>query len=70
MRQAQTTGRQVTRETPDPEPPTPATVALPVPTAPCPSCDGAGVRRMSTGGGLADWVTISCRSCRPQRAAA
>jgi len=47
--------------------PDPAPVALAVPSAPCPACDGAGVRRMSTGGGLDAWVYVDCR-CR--RAAA
>ena len=47
---------------PDPAPPA-APVALAVPSAPCPDCDGAGVRRMQTGGGLNDWQYIDCR-CR------
>jgi hypothetical protein len=51
---------------PDPDPPA-APIAVAVPTAPCPACDGAGVRRMHTGGGLADWVSVDCRC---QRAAA
>ncbi len=50
----------------DPAPPA-APVALAVPTAPCPDCHGEGHRRMSTGGGLRDWVMVECR-CR--RAAA
>jgi len=54
---------------PAPDPPA-APVALAVPNSPCPDCDGAGVRRMSTGGRLDSWLTISCRSCRHQRAAA
>jgi hypothetical protein len=48
---------------PDPAPPA-APVAMAVPTAPCPACDGAGVRRLSLGGGLSDWLTVRCRSCR------
>jgi hypothetical protein len=51
---------------PDPAPPV-APVALAVPSAPCPDCDGAGHRRMSTGGGLDAWVYAACRC---QRAAA
>ncbi len=47
---------------PDPAPPA-APVALAVPSAPCPSCDGAGVRKMSTGGHLDAWVIVDCR-CR------
>jgi len=50
----------------DPDP-APAPVALAVPTGPCPDCQGEGHRRMSTGGGLRDWVYVDCR-CR--RAAA
>ena len=66
--ETRTVGR---RETVDPDPAPPAApVALPVPAAPCPSCDGAGYRRMHTGARLGDWVTVSCRSCRSQRAAA
>jgi hypothetical protein len=52
---------------PDPDPPA-APVALAIPTAPCPDCQGEGYRRMSTGGGLADWVMVDCRRC--QRVAA
>ena len=48
---------------PDPAPPA-APIALPVPTAPCPACNGQGVRRMSTAGGLADWVSVACRCQR------
>ena len=51
---------------PDPAPPA-APVALAVPAAPCPDCQGTGHRRMSTGCGLGDWVYVDCR-CR--RAAA
>jgi len=53
---------------PDPDPPV-TPVALAIPTAACPSCDGEGVRRVSTGGRLDDWVTVSCRSCRRVMAA-
>jgi len=52
----------------DPDPGPPATpAALPVPSAPCPDCHGEGYRRMSTGGGLDDWLMVDCRC---QRAAA
>ncbi len=52
---------------PDPAPPA-APVALVVPTAPCPDCHGEGWRKVSTGGGLSDWVMVDCRRC--QRVAA
>ena len=52
----------------DPEPPTPALVALAVPSAPCPDCHGEGWRKVYTGGGLSDWVMVDCRRC--QRVAA
>ena len=48
---------------PDPDPPV-TPVALAIPNSPCPDCQGEGVRRMHTGGGLGDWVTVSCRSCQ------
>ncbi len=51
---------------PDPAPPA-APVAMAVPSAPCPSCDGEGWRRVYVGGGLSDWVSVGC-FC--QRAAA
>jgi hypothetical protein len=47
---------------PDPDPPV-TPVALAVPNSPCPSCHGEGVRRMSTGGRLDDWLSVDCR-CR------
>jgi len=54
---------------PDPEPDPPATpVAMVVPLAPCPDCHGEGWRKVSTGGGLSDWVMVDCRRC--QRVAA
>ena len=34
-----------------------------LPVATCPDCDGEGVRRMSTGGRLDDWLSVDCR-CR------
>jgi hypothetical protein len=46
---------------PDPDPVIP--VALAVPSAPCPDCQGEGVKRVYIGGGLADWQSIDCR-CR------
>jgi len=52
---------------PDPDPDPPVTVAMPGPVGPCPDCDGEGVKRMSTGGRLDDWLMVDCR-CR--RAAA
>ena len=52
---------------PDPAPPA-APVAMVVPLAPCPDCHGEGWRKVSTGGGLSDWVMVDCRRC--QRVAA
>jgi len=69
MRQAQTIGRQVEREShdqagdPDPAPPA-APIAMPIPTAACPDCDGTGVKKMSTGGHLDAWVIVDCRCQR------
>ena len=61
MRQEQTTGRQVTREMPDPDPTPPAApVAMPIPATHCSSCDGEGWRRVYVGGGLSDWVSVGC----------
>jgi len=48
---------------PDPAPPA-APVALAVPSPSCPDCQGEGWRKVSTGGGLSDWVMVDCSRCQ------
>ncbi len=47
---------------PDPEPVVTEVVIIEGP-APCRACRGTGFVRMTTGPGLADWVTAPCTAC-------
>jgi len=44
----------------EPDPAAPAAMVAPMQ---CPACNGDGEQRMATGGRLADWWAVPCRTC-------